>query len=265
VPITIGVYDSGIGGLSVLKELILSFPHHNFIYFADTARMPYGQKKPEELCKYAYQTLSWMKTSLSVQAVVSACHTSSVNASAVLNADWGIPVIGMYEALKQLLEERLDLSCFTLFATPATVQQSAYFNLFQEMNRKILCIPCPGLVEEIEKPLVKQDLQRLQRLVHEFVQNKMQKSQAIIYGCTHYPFIDSLFQHALSDSIERINPATLVVQSVKRKLQRVSDSLTLEKKERKLTFYTSGCPHLFSHHLKEKGICKQPLVFQHQF
>ncbi len=174
----IGVIDSGIGGLSVLKALIAKCPNHEYIYFGDNLNMPYGEKKKDEVIKLGNRIIKFLEQE-GVDLIILACGTLSSNVSFLSSK---VPLIDVISPLKGKLDNCSNLA---IMATPLSVKTNAYQKY---IKTNYTLIPCPNLALAIEK-----DAKYLRKIVQEYV-NKAQDSDTLVLGCTHYPIVKELIE-----------------------------------------------------------------------
>ena len=144
----IGVFDSGIGGISTLKEMIRELPREHFIYYGDTANAPYGTKSTEEVIGCVRKVVEHLQEK-QIKALVIACNTATGAAAAVLRKELTIPVIAMEPALKPASEKREGGSILVM-ATPLTLQMEKFNLLMKKYGEGAVRVPCPGLMELVE-------------------------------------------------------------------------------------------------------------------
>lgn len=213
----IGVMDSGIGGLTVLKKLQAYLPYENFIYFADTVHLPYGNKTPQQIFSYVKAILTWMEEQ-EVKLVVMACNTSSALILHDMQKVFQFPIIGLITPTTEI--HALRNKRFGLMATEATVKSGAYENAFKKTNPKAIIhsVACPALVPLIEENRIEEEGTKI--AVQRYVQILLDKGiDALIYGCTHYPYLSSLIRTIVPKEIEIIDPADAVFKVVNEKLK----------------------------------------------
>lgn len=204
----IGLFDSGSGGLSVLKALRTALPEIDFVYFADLLRCPYGQRSKEEIRSISFENLSFLQSFCST--VVIACHTSSsVLGPSFLWQD--LCVITMLEATLALLKEHAHTP-LAFMATPTTITQlfhSENWNLKQH-HPHLQPLSCPNLAKEIEDNI------HLENTAPCYAQALLSKwVQGVVYGCTHYPFAEPFLSKNLPSSFRYLDPADYIAQQVK--------------------------------------------------
>jgi glutamate racemase len=192
----IGILDSGLGGLTVLADLVSSLPGEHYIYYADTQFAPYGEK-PRDTVQKRVMEISRNLCKYNIKILVIACNTATSAAAEYLRSELTIPVVGMEPALKQAVTAKSNQT-IVVAATPLTIKAEKFTSLFQTLkgHHRVIPMPCYGLVELIESagpdsPLIDHKLQDLMRpyanqLIHQ-----------LVLGCTHYVLIHSKWQHLL--------------------------------------------------------------------
>ena len=192
----IGVFDSGVGGISTLQEMIRELPEERFIYFGDTANAPYGTKSTEEVIACVRGVVDHLLHQ-HIKALVIACNTATGAAAATLRKELSIPVIGMEPALKPASEKR-DGGSILVMATPLTLQMEKFNLLMSKYGEGAVRVPCPGLMELVEADDGAGALEYLRRL---FAQYDLDKVDAVVLGCTHYVFLREMIRDLLPDHI----------------------------------------------------------------
>ena len=188
----VGVFDSGIGGISTLKEMIRELPREHFIYYGDTANAPYGTKSTEEVIGCVRKVVEHLLEK-QIKALVIACNTATGAAAAVLRKELTIPVIAMEPALKPASEKREGGSILVM-ATPLTLQMEKFNQLMRKYGEGAVRVPCPGLMELVETDDGEGALEYLKRLFSQF---DLDKVDAVVLGCTHYVFLREMIRDLL--------------------------------------------------------------------
>lgn len=214
----IGFFDSGVGGLSVLREAIKILPNEDFIYFGDSKNAPYGTKNVDEVKKLSFKAVE-MLLKYNVKAVVVACNTATSAAIEDLRSTYkDMPIIGIEPALKPAVQLK-GSGKIVIMATTMTLAEKKFSNLmgkYKEMA-DIVPLPCPGLVEYIEKGIVEGE--EINNFIRErFSGLKGEKIDAIVLGCTHYPFIKDELSKVFGDKVAIIDGSKGTVAQLKRKL-----------------------------------------------
>ena len=182
----IGMFDSGAGGISVLKEAIAYLPQEQFIFYGDTLNAPYGTRPREEVYALSKAVVEEL-IARDAKAVVIACNTATSAAAARLRAEYDFPIIGMEPALKPASLLHKDGVVLSL-ATPGTIAGEKYAQLYSVYGEGVISLPCPGLMEFVERG--EMDSRELKNYLSRLFAPYMdQKVEAIVLGCTHYVFL----------------------------------------------------------------------------
>lgn len=204
---SIGVFDSGVGGLSVMRELIRLMPHEHFIYLGDTARVPYGNKNPKTIVHYSIENTSFLMDH-NIKLLVIACHTSCAHVMESLQSYFPIPIIGVIEPGFSRLMREVKENSAVILGTASTIGSGIYQNLLlrHRPETKVYPIACPLFVPLIEEGFSEHLMVDL--AVKEYLlplQGK--KIDAALLACTHYPLISSKIRECLPSSTILIDPA----------------------------------------------------------
>ncbi|MDD5731732.1 MAG: glutamate racemase [Patescibacteria group bacterium] len=195
----IGIFDSGIGGLSVLEEARKLLPHEDFIYFSDSANFPYGDKKTNELKKIIIKNIKTL-VDAGCKAIVIACNTATSVAITDLRKKFSIPIIGMEPAIKPALEGRHEK--ILVLATPLTLKLEKFNQLRSKLDKEdeLIILPAKGLAGLIEKNVLNgSDKKEIKKYLEKLF-SKINKKEisTVVLGCTHYVFIKDLVQKLFS-------------------------------------------------------------------
>lgn len=237
----IGLFDSGVGGLTVLRQLNKLMPQESLLYFGDTARLPYGTKSPAEILLYVRQIIDWMLTQ-QVKMVIMACNTSSALALETVQKEYDIPILGLIlpgarAAVKQ--GKRIGI-----IATPATARSNAYGRAIAEINPKVRVWQqgCPQFVPLIEQNLL--DSLYTKQVAQEYLQPLLDSQiDTLIYGCTHYRHLEKVLLEILPSSVKIIDPAESIAQAANKELELMGLKSNCALPTR---FYVSGSPQQFA-------------------
>jgi len=237
----IGIFDSGVGGLSVLREVRRQFPAEDLIYMADQAHVPYGIKTREDVLGFSEGIVRFMlkrKTKL----IIIACNTASAVALSTLRKTYpDLPFVGMEPAVKPAVEETSS-GVVGVLATPATFQGDLYASTVERFagDIKILQDTCPGLVRQIEEGKINdpETSAILEKALVPMLENNVDE---IVMGCTHYPFVIPLIRELVGDQAQVIDPAPAVARQAGRLLTEW-DLQASGKGEGELQFFTTGNP-----------------------
>lgn len=203
----IGVFDSGVGGLTVAREIMRQIPNEKIIYFGDTARVPYGSKSQETITRYSEQIARFLRT-FQVKTIVVACNTASAYALDALEKDTDVPVIGVLKPGAKTATELTRNGKIGVIATEATIGSQMYTKYIQDLNKNVTIYgkACPLFVPLVEEGLwedpVTDEIAR--RYLTELIDIDI---DTLILGCTHYPLIRSTLGRIMGDKVTLINPA----------------------------------------------------------
>ena len=211
----IGVFDSGIGGISTLREMLRELPNERFLYYGDMANAPYGTKTTEEVIACVRRVVGALMRR-EIKALVIACNTATGAAAATLRKELEIPVVAMEPALKPASEIRKDGSVLVM-ATPLTLQQEKFENLMKRYGEGAVRVPCPGLMELVEADDGPGALRYLQEL---FTRYPPEKVDAVVLGCTHYVFLKEMIRDLLPDRIAITDGNAGTARQLRRVLER---------------------------------------------
>ncbi|MBI2252342.1 MAG: glutamate racemase [Armatimonadetes bacterium] len=234
----IGIFDSGIGGLTVLKEVAQILPAEQIIYFADSARVPYGDKSKEEILDFVSQIIDFL-LSKNVKAIVMACNTSSALAMPLFKEKLKIPILGMIhpaarEVLKITKNKRIGV-----MANPVTVKSKAYIQEISKYNHGALIYQasCPELVPLIEQN--KLESLKLKEVLNEYLKPLLKENiDTLILACTHYPLIKEKVKEVVGEKIYLLDPAYFAAKELK-EILKAKKQLNLQKKSPD-KFFTTG-------------------------
>lgn len=214
----IGVFDSGVGGLSVLRAIRQLLPHEQLLYVADSAHAPYGERHPEYIERRSMIIAQFLRLQ-PVKAIVVACNTASVMAIESLRKDLDIPIVGIEPAIKPAAK-LTSSGVVGVMATSRTVQSDNVKRLCELYARdtKIILQPCPGLVEQIERADL--DGPKTIALLDEYLEPMLDAgADTIVLGCTHYPFVERVIQQRVGGSVSIIEPGAAVARQLRRRLE----------------------------------------------
>ncbi|MGC9349393.1 MAG: glutamate racemase [Anaerolineae bacterium] len=237
----VGIFDSGVGGLSVWREIVRQLPQERTLYLADQAHVPYGPRALSEIRDFSVGIVEFL-LSLGSKVIVIACNTASGAALQHLRAAYpAIPFVGMEPAVKPAAE-RTRTGAVGVLATPTTFQGPLFKRLVQRFGRnvKIYTQVCPGLVEAVEAGEVTNP-QTQARLAACLAPLLAADIDQLVLGCTHYPFLQSSIQALAGPSVTVIDPAPAVARQVSRVLAN-RGLLNTSSQQAEHLFYTSGAP-----------------------
>jgi len=203
----IGVFDSGIGGLTVAHEVLRQLPHESLVYFGDTARVPYGPKSPETVRRYSREIASYL-CEQGVKALVVACNTATAHALTSLKKEFAGPVIGVIEPGARAAARATRSGHIGIIGTVGTIKSGAYDRAIRRVDPALRTTSraCPLLVPLVEEGWTDREATRL--IASEYLEPLLEaKIDTLVLGCTHYPLLKPLFTEILGDSVRLIDSA----------------------------------------------------------
>ena len=240
----IGVFDSGIGGLTVLKEIVNTLPKENTIYLGDTARVPYGIKSSDTIIRYSLENAEFL-SSKDIKLLVVACNTASAVGLPALRDKYNVPIIGVIEpgarkAIKATKRKRVGV-----IGTERTIKSGAYVNSLKSIDPKIAVISqaCPLFVPLVEEGWTDNDIAFLtaKRYLHAL---KEADVDTLILGCTHYPLLKDVIGRVLGDEVLLVDSAEETAAEVAEVLK-FSNLLKTSNKSAVHDFYVTDAPEKF--------------------
>ncbi|MDP2939549.1 MAG: glutamate racemase [Candidatus Omnitrophota bacterium] len=241
----IGVFDSGVGGLTVVKELMRQLPNEDIIYFGDTARVPYGTKSKETIIRFSLENILFLLRQ-EVKLIVVACNTSSSIALTTLKRHFKIPIMGVISAGVKEAVYATKNKRVGVIATSATINSLAYTNEIKRIDSSIsvFALACPLFVPLVEEGWLKQ------KIAFDIVLKYLKpleeaRVDTLILGCTHYPLLKSLIKKAMGRDVRLIDSAKLVAAEVKQVI--LEEGLSKAKSNGKpyYNFWVSDEPNKF--------------------
>lgn len=235
----IGFFDSGVGGLSVMKKAMEIMPNENYIYFGDSKNAPYGVKTVKEVSDLTFKAVEFL-LSKNVKGIAVACNTATSAAVAELRLAYpSLPLVGIEPALKPAVELN-KVGSILIMATPMTLKEKKFSALMEKYREKykIIPVPCAGLVEFVEKGIL--DGQELEQYLGNKINTyKEGEIGAIVLGCTHYPFIKKSLSKIVGENVAIVDGAIGTVKELRRRLQE-KDLLAHREKIGKIDIYNSA-------------------------
>lgn len=238
----IGVYDSGIGGLTVYKAAAARFKNLDMIYFGDSARVPYGNKSPETIIRYSLECSRYLASRYDISALVVACNTISSHALGRLREALGVPVLGVIEPGARHAADATENNRIGVLATHATVDSGSYIKAIKAVSAdaKVYQQACPLFVPLVEEALL--DGEMTETVVRESLKDISKTNiDTLILGCTHYPVLKTVIQKVMP-GVKIVDSARYIIKDIE------SLGINLEEKGERKIFITDQS-HAF-HSLK---------------
>ena len=217
-PLTIGIFDSGVGGLSVLRHIRAALPNAKLIYIADSGHVPYGDKSPDYIEARSH-SLARFLLEQGADAIVIACNTATAAAAASLRAKFDVPIIGMEPAVKPAVAATRT-GVVGVLATVGTLESARFAALLEKYagGVEIVTQGCPELVECVERGEL--DSPATRQLVAQYTAPLLRKNaDTIILGCTHYPFLAPLIRKVVGENITLIDTGAAVARELQRRVE----------------------------------------------
>ncbi len=240
----IGVFDSGVGGLTVVKELSEAMPDEKIVYFGDTGRVPYGTKSKQTIIRYTKGDINFLRT-FNLKMIIAACGTASSLALPEIKDSFDIPVLGVVTPTVEAAVKATKNKKIGVIATPGTIKSGEYEKLIKKIDDKITVVnkACPMFVPLVENDYIEGEVPYL--VARDYLAC-MRKAgvDTLILGCTHYPLLTQVIQEVMGRDVMLINAGKETANFVKDYLEK-TESLR-EDKDGKHRFYVSDDVEIFS-------------------
>lgn len=244
----IGVFDSGVGGLTVTREIMRQIPNERIVYFGDTARVPYGSKSRDTILKYSRQIIRFLKTK-GVKALVVACNTASAVALEEIRAELDIPIIGVIKPGAKIAAQTTKNGKIGIIGTETTVRSKIYSHFIQDLNPNLTVIgkACPLFVPLVEEGEFLKSPIAEEIAAHYLNDLKKEEIDTLILGCTHYPLMRKLIGKIMGEKVTLVNPAYETARELKALLKHkgLENQNEITKSENPYDFYVSDIADKF--------------------
>lgn len=239
----IGIFDSGIGGLTVLKEIARLLPHEPVIYLGDTARVPYGIRSPETVTRYSFECSEFLMRQ-NIKLLVVACNTVSAISLSLIRRSVAVPVIGVIEPGARAAVAATRSGKIGIIGTETTIRSSAYVRAIHELapGAEVVGLACPLFVPLVEEGWTDGDIARL--VVRKYLADLIGKGvDTLVLGCTHYPLLKGIIQEVMS-GVSLIDSAVETARAVRQMLGG-ADSLAEASPAVTAKFFVTDSPEKF--------------------
>jgi len=240
----IGIFDSGVGGLTVVKEIFKYLPEYQIIYFGDTARLPYGTKGADFVKKYSEKITNWLLHK-NVKIIVIACNTASAQAGEYIkNKHKEVPIFDMINFAAEEIVSKTKNKKIGIIGTPGTIKSNTWGKKLEKLDPslKIYLKACPLFVPMVEMGFTKGKI--TEEIANEYLKKIKEKNiDVLVLACTHYPLLKKVIQEVMGNKVEIINPAESVAKHLKKY---INNNPNLSKKIKKGTahkFFFSDQPY----------------------
>ena len=243
----IGVFDSGVGGPTVAREIMRQIPNERIVYFGDTARVPYGSKSKDNIIKFSRQIIRFLQTE-NVKAIVIACNTASALALDEMQQEFDLPILGVVKPGAKVAVETTANKRIGLIGTEANIRSGVYTRYIKSLDdeAKVFEKACPLFVPLVEEGWLHDDitLQVASRYLEEL---KEKDIDTLIMGCTHYPLIRSTIRKVMGDKVNLVNPAYETAIELKNLLERdnLANKCDVDSPSSMYRFYVSDAEEKF--------------------
>ncbi len=209
----IGVFDSGLGGLTVVREISKLMPEESIVYFGDTARLPYGAKSKESIIGFSHQIMHFLLEK-DVKAVIVACGTASSNALSEIRAAYDIPILGVVEPGAKAAVQKSKTGHIGVLGTSATIRSKAFETLIKEQKDvAVTSMACPLFVPLVESGWFDDPITR--QIVKRYLDPIKGKVDTLVLGCTHYPLLKDAIRQEMGEDVSLINVSREAVKEMK--------------------------------------------------
>ena len=241
----IGVFDSGVGGLTVVKQLTGEMPNEDIVYFGDTARVPYGTKSPSTIKKFSIENVLFLMKH-NVKLIIIACNTSSAIGLPFLSKYFSVPMIGVIKPGAKAAVRSTRNGRIGVIGTTATISSKAYENEIRAFNPKIRVYSkdCPLFVPLVEEGWAGDGIVDVAARKYLFLL-KEKKIDTIILGCTHYPLLKSAIQKMMGKAVRLVDSAEETAKEAKNLLDECGLKYSGGKRRARVKFYVSDSPDKF--------------------
>ena len=212
----IGLFDSGMGGLTVLKQIIGSLPEENTVYFGDMGRAPYGSRSPAVIDRYAEQIVRYLTENYDLKLIIAACNTVSAISLDHLRKTFPIPTLGIIDPVPKKALETTKNGRIGVIGTRSAIQSSVYQRKIKDLDSSVSVFSqdCPLFIHLIEEGWTNEPATKM--IIGEYLANlKHSKIDTLILGCTHYPILRGPIQEYFGNDVQIIDPAVECIKDIK--------------------------------------------------
>jgi len=243
---SIGLLDSGVGGLTLVKELSQHLPGENIVYFGDTARMPYGPRRPEQVQEFATEIIEFLAATQDLKMMIVACNTATAVGLKQYQSKFPFPVLGVLEPGARAALDISKSKRIGIIGTEGTIMSKAYPKTITDIEPEAIVFDkaCPLFVLLVENQL--QDTPEAYKVAHSYLEPlQTQGIDTLILGCTHYPLLEHILAEVMGDQVSLVNSALYTALSAKQML--AEKGLLNNGKRGWQRFFVSGDPDNFEH------------------
>ena len=240
----IGVFDSGLGGLTTVREITQAMPGEDIIYFGDTGRVPYGNRSRETIIRYTKEDIEFL-VKQDIKLIIAACGTASSVALPYLKDKFDVKIMGVLESACKEAVKRTKNNRIGVIGTSGTIKSGKYEEIIKSISpdKEVFSTPCPMFVPLVENGYAQSEAARL--IAKDYLTSlKKEKVDTLILGCTHYPLLTKVISDIMGDGVTLLSPGALAAGAAKRYLE--ENMLLTEKKSGNSEFYVSDSVENFA-------------------
>jgi glutamate racemase len=240
----IGIFDSGLGGLTVLKEVLRELPQESVVYFGDTARVPYGTKSKETITRFSRENTNFL-LEFQIKLLIVACHTASSLALETLQSEFSLPIVGMVDPGARKAVEVSRSGRIGIIGTRSSIQSRAYEAAIRRLKpqAQVFGQACPLFVSFIEEGWTEGEV--VQKVAAHYLNPLVnQKIDTLILGCTHYPILEERIREVMPKEVTLVNPAQEAALSARAKLKELN-LLAVDDRAASVRYFVSDEPASF--------------------
>lgn len=240
----IGFLDSGVGGLTVARELMRQLPHEEIVYIGDSARAPYGPRPAEQIKEYTWELVNFLLTK-DVKMIVFACNTATAVAWEEVKAQLAIPVLGVILPGASAAIKASKTGKIGVLGTNMTIQSDIYREKIQALSPEVevLSLPCPRFAPLVESNSYQSSLAK--KVVYETLKPLVGQVDTLVLGCTHYPLLGPIIQHAMGKQVQLIDSGAECARDISVLLNYFEINRSRKERETNHRFYTTASPAAF--------------------
>ena len=240
----IGFLDSGVGGLTVVQELMRQLPHEEIIYIGDSARAPYGPRPAEQIREYTWELVNFLLTK-DVKMIVFACNTATAVAWEEVKNALSIPVLGVILPGASAAVKATKSGKVAVLGTPMTIQSDIYRKKIQSLSptTQVTSLACPKFVPIVESNSYRSSLAK--KVVYEALRDLTGEVDTVVLGCTHYPLLRPIIQNVLGKDVKLIDSGAECARDISVLLNYFEINHSRTEKKKKNQFYTTASPTAF--------------------
>ena len=255
----IGVFDSGIGGLTVVKELMKILPNEKIVYFGDTARVPYGSRSEETIKKFSKECISFLDKK-DIKSLIIACNTVSAVAIEMLKEEFDMHILGVIIPGSKMASEVTNNNRIGVIGTNATINSGAYEKCIKSENEQniVYSKACPLFVPIVEEGLSDSNI-ALETTKHYLEELINKNVDTLVMGCTHYPILENTINIVVGDKIKLVNPAKETAAEMKKYLE-MNNLLNEDINVKDNIFYITDDENKFKKNLLDFIEIENPII-----